>query len=381
MTGMTRHERVMTAVRRERADKLPFFHYWRHSQIGWAERRSRNMGMGINWTRTPYVETMHGTTVTEQQVVVNGQRLIRRTFDTPVGSIWEEERREPGTGKWHADRSWKDIAPWITQRRIKGPDDYKVLKYIVENTEYTADYFPIEQAIDWLGEDGVVMDALPHSPMQMLMIDWVGSDEGRIFYHLADFPDLVEDLYRAISKSREPMYDIAAKSPAPITLCGDNLDGFLVNPRYFEEYFMPEYEKEAKVIHEHGKQMAVHMDGRVGCLKDLIDETPVDIIEALHPPPMGDVPIAEGLSLWKDKVIWVGFPVSSYVLGVEETKRYAIELLRGFGTGERLAVTASTENLVPNENLLMLASVLENASLPLTEEGIDEIERSLHSSD
>ncbi len=96
---------------------------------------------------------------------------------------------------------------------------------------------------------------------------------------------------------------------------------------------------------------------------------------------MGDVPIAEGLSLWKDKVIWVGFPVSSYVLGVEETKRYAIELLRGFGTGERLAVTASTENLVPNENLLMLASVLENASLPLTEEGIDEIERSLHSSD
>ena len=31
MSEMTRRERIMTATRRKRADKLPFVYYWRHS--------------------------------------------------------------------------------------------------------------------------------------------------------------------------------------------------------------------------------------------------------------------------------------------------------------------------------------------------------------
>ncbi|MAG35290.1 MAG: hypothetical protein CL878_03450 [Dehalococcoidia bacterium] len=378
MADMERRERIMAAARRERADKLPFFHYWRHSQIGWAERECRNRGMGMNWTRPSYTETMHGVEVHEAQTVSAGQKVIRRTFTTPVGSISLDERREPGVGQWHAARSWKDVTPWQAERLIKEPDDYAVLKYIVEHTEYAPDYFPIEQAMDWLGDDGVVLDALPHSPMQMLMIDWVGSEGGRFFYHHADHPDLVEDLYRAISKSREPMYEIAAKSPAPIALCGDNIDGFLVSPKLFESYFMPEYEKQAQILHKHGKLMAVHMDGRVSSLKDLIAKTPVDIVEALHPPHMRDLPIGEALSLWPDKAIWLGFPSSEYDLGPDATKEHALDILREAGSGERLAVAMSTENLVSNENLRMLTAVLEHASLPLTDDKIDRIARSLN---
>ncbi|HJO83232.1 MAG: hypothetical protein QGG34_17050 [SAR202 cluster bacterium] len=377
MAEMTRRERLMAATVGKPTDKLPFFHYWRHSQVGWAEREARNRGMGINWTRPCYTETMHGVELSEKRVVSDGRPVIRRTYSTPVGSMFLEELREPGTGQWHAERSWKDIAPWHTIRLVKGEDDYKVLKYIVENTEYNADYFPIEQAMDWLGDEGVVMDALPHSPMQMLMIDWVGSDEGRFFYHHADWPEIVEETYQTISDSRQQMYEIAAKSPAPITLCGDNLDGFLVSPKLFEKYFMPEYEKEGKVIHDHGKLMAVHMDGRVGSLRDLITRTPVDIVEALHPPPMGDISIGEALDLWPDKAVWVGFPAAIYELGPAETKRYAIEFLRGLGTGERMAVAMSTENLVSNENLLTLTSVLEKIEMPLTPDKIDEIEAAL----
>ncbi len=260
---------------------------------------------------------------------------------------------------------------------IKQPEDYPVLKYIVENTEYTADYFPVEQAMDWLSEDGVVLDSLPHSPMQMLMIDWIGSEQGRFFYHHADYPDLVEDLYHAIVKSREPMYEIAAGSPAPVSLCGDNVDGVLVTPPLFETYFMPVYKKQAEILHKHGKLMAVHMDGRLSVLKDLIAETPIDIIEAFHPPPMGDLPVGEALSLWKDKAFYIGFPGTVYELGTEAVKQYALNLLRDAGTGDRLAVAMSTENLVPNDLLCTLTSVLEKAELPLVAEKINAIERSL----
>jgi hypothetical protein len=212
----------------------------------------------------------------------------------------------------------------------------------------------------------------------MLMIDWIGSEGGRFFIHYARYPNLVENLYRAISKNRESLYKIAAKSPAPITMCGDNIDGVLVNPKLFQNYFIPEYEKMGKVLHEHGKLMAVHMDGRIAVLKDLIPKTPIDIIEALHPPPMGDLPIGEALSLWKDKVIWMGFPGSVYTLGSEAVKKHTLNLLREVDSGDRLVVEMSTENLVSNENLLMLTSILENADLPLTKEKIDKIESSLN---
>ena len=377
MAEMTRRERILRASHGERADKLPFFHNWRHCQIGWSERECRNRGMGISWARPSYIVEMHGVEVTEQQLTVDGKKVYRRTYSTPVGTVYLDERRDPGSGEWHGMRSWKDVQPWQTQRLIKQPEDYEVLKYIVENTEYIPYYFPIEQAKEWLGEDGLVMDIQSHQPMQMLMIDWIGSEEGRFFIHHAKYPDLVEDLYRAISKSREPMYEIAAKSPADIMWCGDNIDGVLVNPRLFEKYFMPEYEKMAKIFHKYGKLLAVHMDGRVDVLKDLIAKTPIDIIEALHPPPMGDLPIGEALSLWKDKVIWMGFPGSVYVLGPEATKKHTLSLLKEVVPGDRLCIEVSTENLVSNENLLMLTSVLENADLPLTQEKIDRIERSL----
>jgi len=213
--------------------------------------------------------------------------------------------------------------------------------------------------------------------MQTLMIDWVGSEGGRFFIHHARYLDLVEDLCQAIAKSREPMYEIGAKSPADVIWCGDNIDGVLVNPRLYGKYFLPEYEKMARICHKHGKLLASHMDGRVRVLKDLIARTPLDIIEALHPPPLGDLSIGEALKAWPDKVIWVGFPGSVYTMGPKATREHALNLLRDVIPGERLCLEASTENIVSNENLLTLTSVLENAELPLTAAKIDRIEKSL----
>jgi hypothetical protein len=370
---MTRRGRLMASVLGERADKLPFFHWWRHTQIGWAERECRNRGMGMCWDRPPYVERLHGVEVTEQRAEVDGRPVVRRTYSTPLGSVYEDEVKERGSGHWHGIRGWRSQVPWFTSRLIKGPEDYKVARYIVEHTEYEADYFPIEQAMDWLGEEGVVADAIPHSPFQHLMINWIGSEEGRCFFHLADYPDLFDDLCRAMEKSRAPLYEIAAKSPAPITWWGDNIDGQLVTPRLFERYRMPEYQRVGELLHVHGKRLAVHMDGRLACLKDLIAKTPIDIVEAFHPIPMGDLPLDEALAAWPDKAIWLGFPGGVYQLGPQATRELAVNLLREAGSGERLAIAISTEELVSNENMLALASVLERASLPLTPAFVDEI--------
>jgi hypothetical protein len=92
---------------------------------------------------------------------------------------------------------------------------------------------------------------------------------------------------------------------------------------------------------------------------------------------MGDLSIGEALKLWKDKVIWVGFPATAYSMGPKATMIHALNLLRDVVPGERLCIEASTENIVSNENLRMLTSMLEDAELPLTPEKVDRIEKSL----
>jgi hypothetical protein len=124
--------------------------------------------------------------------------LVRITYSTPRGSVTVDERRGPGTGEWRANRSWKDVTPLAMKRLIREPQDYEVVQYIVENTEYLPDYFPIEQAREWLGSEGVVFAALPKTPLARLMIDWIGSEEGRCYIHLKKYRDPVEALAAAM---------------------------------------------------------------------------------------------------------------------------------------------------------------------------------------
>jgi len=375
MVEMTHRERILTTFHRKRADKVPFYHLWRRLQTGQAEREARNRCMGVSWQRPCYVESMPHVDIVERRGPSSGLGMALVEYHTPVGTVTERLKREPGVGQWKAQRSWRDVQPWTIERRIKKPEDYDVVKFMVEDTVYQADYFPIKQAKGWLGEDGVVFANLPHSPMQMLMIDWVGAPT--FYIHYAKYRDKVEELYRAIDRRYEEIYAIAAGSPADAIMFGDNLDGVLVNPSLFRRYFMPSYEKCARIAHAKRKFLASHFDGRLADLKDLISRCPQDIIEAFHPPPMGDLPVREALDLWKSKVILIGFPGSVYSLGTDAVKRYLLELLRSMVPGERVGIEASTENLVSDEHLLLLSSILEKAELPLQNERIDRIERSL----
>ena len=165
MAEMTRRERILASARGQRADKLPFFHWFRHMQHGWAERECRNRGMGIAWLRPPYVTRLHGVEVTEARAVVDGRSIVRRTDTTPVGTVSEDEFREPGTGQWKTNWNWPSATPWLTAHPDhRSPRNTRLAKYIEEHTEYVADYFPLEQAIDWLGKDGIDGELLRRIP-------------------------------------------------------------------------------------------------------------------------------------------------------------------------------------------------------------------------
>jgi hypothetical protein len=81
---------------------------------------------------------------------------------------------------------------------------------------------------------------------------------------------------------------------------------------------------------------------------------------------MGDLPLHEALSLWKDKIILVGFPGSEYALGPDHVKAYLHELLKSILPAKRVIFIASTENLVSDHDLQTVSSILGKTTLPLS---------------
>jgi hypothetical protein len=363
---MTPREAILTTLHGNNADRIPFYHYWRRLQTGELERLARNQGMGVGWVRPCYTTSMPHVEVIQREIPGSGETITE--YHTPIGSVTERVKKDAGIGQWKAQRSWRDVTPWMVERRIKDPQDYAVVKYMVEDMIFTPDPFPIQQAKNWLGQDGIVIAGLPHSPMQMLMIDWIGAPH--FFIHYARYKSKVEELYTVLAQRYEELYSLAAKSQADFVNFGDNLDGVLVNPRLFEQYFMPCYNKCAQILKASNKLMASHFDGRLDVLKHLIAKCPQDIIEAFHPPPMGDLPLHEALSLWKDKIILAGFPGSEYALGPDHVKAYLHELLKTILPAERVIFIASTENLVSDNDLLTLSTILGKTTLPLSSQNV-----------
>ncbi|MDA0338028.1 MAG: hypothetical protein O2782_22895 [bacterium] len=109
MAAMSQRQRIMAASDGGAPEGLPFFHYWRHCQLGSVERACRNRGMGMCWTRPGHVERLHDVEVVERQQTWSGQPAWRRTFTTPVGEVSTLEIRDAGVGQWHGQRSWRDV--------------------------------------------------------------------------------------------------------------------------------------------------------------------------------------------------------------------------------------------------------------------------------
>jgi hypothetical protein len=370
-------ERILTQLRGGMPDKLPFFHSDHHLLRGEIERVARNRGLGVIVYRPCYVESMPNVEVVSR----NQSNNLIRTYKTPVGSLREVLSIGTGYGMGgYAFRDWRGIIPAPQEFLVKSPDDYRALKFIVEDIHYEPYYYAIEVQAQHLGEDGIVVTDLPYEPLERLLLNWV--DWKRFYIDLSKNPSVIDDIVQALEKKyEEELFPIAADSPTDVIRYGGNVDSMLVSPSMFHKYYAPTYSKFAKILHAKGKFLDVHMDGRLKSLAHEIANSNVDIVEAFTPPPMGDLPLSSAISLWQNKFVWINFPSAISTLPVhppQEVKRYLIECLESLIPGDRAALIVSTENRVPEESLMALVDVMENATLPLSKEVIRDLYASLN---
>jgi len=312
---LTPRERIMCVLQREYPDCVPFGAYSFLLPRGSIEHKLREKGCGIVHFEKVYVTEIKNIEICTKEKWGNNEKTIIRIYRTPLGDLYEKIKLDPG---YHSQ--------WIKEFMIKRLSDYRIAKYIVENTVYHKNYNFFVEVEKNIGEDGILIANMDRTPLQRTLIELTGTE--RLCIDLYERPDIVEDFFNSLQKKQDEIYQIAADSPAKIIHNWDNLTEDITEPRLFQKYCLPLYNKYGRMLHESGKIYMVHMDGKLNHLKDLIKETAIDVIESFTlPEGGGNLPIQEAMNTWKNKTVVANLPAFLCYKDEEFIRKFIQDLL------------------------------------------------------
>ena len=324
---MTLRERMESVYKNQVPDKPALGIYTRYIKRGAIEREVRNLGMGIidyvalttqlgpPWHMIPeFVSEIKNTEMSVTTYFEHGVCKTRRTFKTPIGELYAEVSASVGDGSEH-----------ISKYYVTTPDDYKIMKYIVEHTVFKKNENVYQARKRDLGDDGVVLGRLDRNPYQKLLIELVGVEN--FLLDLYTDPDPVLEVLHLMDMRMAEQLDMALESSAEILWMPDNVTSDMTPPDCFEKYLLPYYKKYSKLAHQAGKTIVAHFDGKIKALASLINESGIDVIESVSNPDIGgDVSYADALSMFSDKVVIPNFPSNLSLQTEAEIVAYVNEI-------------------------------------------------------
>jgi uroporphyrinogen-III decarboxylase len=224
--------------------------------------------------------------------------------------------------------------------------------------QFRDNFDAIREAQRRVGGDGVAMLRIAKSPVQEMLYQMMGLEQ--YAFDFQERRDLFDSLHATMVKRYEELYDLAARSPADILQLGDNIYSDVVGRERFQRYLMPEYAKITARIAGTGKLLAVHMDGNLKSLQEDIADAEFDIVEAMTPPPMGDVSVREARARWRRKALWINFTSSMHIEPPDIIETHTRHLVEEAGTKKGFAVSITEDAPVEalEKSLAVIARVL-----------------------
>ena len=269
--------------------------YDRYLPRGAVERLVRQQGLGIiqywptasmsgpPWHLYPgYLSEVRGAALRVDYRWHNATMIERRTWSTPVGSVWQEMSYDPGgVGSEH-----------IRKHYIADRADYRPLKYLVEHSVLRRNEETIRAKMRDLGGDGVVWGRLDRSPYQKCLIELAGPERFLIDLHEDSAPAL--ELMEALAHKQEEAFAMALDSTVEVLWQPDNVTSAMTPPQAYRQHCLPVLQRRAELARQAGKPYLVHMDGQVRALLPLIAASGFDVLESFSLPDIGgNVPLRE----------------------------------------------------------------------------------------
>ncbi len=312
----------------ERPDQIPYTIYqneWRHTAEDPAWQPMFEAGLGVTWYIPTFQISRRHVEVINEEYTENGTRIRRQVQRTPVGEI---------------DATWAE--GWHRKYFLETPEDYRVMTYIAEHVDIEPAYDVYLAHEAALPEYGIAIPVVGRTPLQIIIVDYAGLEN--FAWHLFEYEDEVHQLYEALLKNFRRIIDIVAAGPGYYISNLENFTAETLGPQRYEKYLLPVYEECFATLHEAGKIVGSHYDGRTASCKTQIARAPIDLIESLTPPPEGDQTLAEARAAWPDKLFWSNINVACYNLPPHELKDLVLTRVQeGAPDGKRLAFEVSEQ--------------------------------------
>ncbi len=324
---MTIHERLKAFWAGEKPDRIPFTiysHLWKNCQDDPAWDRLYEAGLGVTHHYCPYDEEVDPD-ISFHREISEDQSRKKAIWSTPVGDVCRES--EDG---------------WCSKHFIESAADYEVMTYIVRNTSLTPCYEEMEENIEKIKPYGVPLILIGRTPLQTILVDYVGLEN--FAYHLMDYEDEIWELYDALYDQFRRRVEIAADAPGRFVANLENFTAESLGPKRYEKFLLPVYEECFPLLHEAGKVVGCHYDGRTRCCKDAIRQSPIDTIESLTEPHEGDMTLPEARDAWPEKLFWCNIRVGDYQLPPDELKDRVVSMVEeGSVDGRQFALEVSED--------------------------------------
>jgi hypothetical protein len=275
-----------------------------------------------------------------------GETIV--SYKTPLGNLKQVESVGGGLGA-HP-----------TEYPIKSLDDIKIMEYILENTYCSFSNKNFIKAERQFRDLGVVSTYLSHSPFQKLITELMGFSRTILF--LKRYPRQIENFMNVLEDWDDLLYREIIHTPIKIINFGENIDGNLSPPHYFEKYLIPYYQKRVKQIHQSDKFCHIHIDGSLRDLLPFLEELPFDGIEALTAYPQGDVSLQEIKDSIGNKILLDGIPSVLFLpqYSNDYVKSYTKDVIELFYPNLILGVS---DELSPNgeiSKIELIADIVRN---------------------
>lgn len=274
-------------------------------------------------------------------------------YVTPVGTVWTAVR---GTEELRRHGIQDAETGFMLKRR----EDYPVVEYLIEHTEYHAAYDEYEAYERDVGEDGYPIVNCGDCPMHHWMRALAGYDQA--FYHLNDFPREVEHLVTVLSQRlRDTAWKHMLESPARLLMHGHHLSSQMTPPPLFARYILPYYQELTARLRARGKVLAIHADNDTRLILGLIERAGIGMVECFVTYPMVPTTLAEARAAWGDRVIiWGGIP--SAILEAPFTdaqfEAYVDEVFRTIAPGKAF-ILGIADNAMPGSQIERIRRITE----------------------
>jgi uroporphyrinogen decarboxylase-like protein len=297
---MTPRDRILAVYRGDTPDIVPYMldlsHWFYHKHhLPWDLSRvyeepetdlidyHRQVGAGFY---LPNLGSFYSTTfppdvqIDTSKHELDGVPEIIWRIRTPQGEIQRRRRWENQTYAWG-----------ISQWGIHNERDLRIFGDAMSRRSFSPKWDNYRAWGDAVGETGVVYLSAGYSTMGHLLNYWMGVES--VAYALVDYPHALREVVDAVNANNLQLIDLLAQSPAEIVIMGDNFSSDIQPPAFFQEWSSDYYTEAIRRLHEAGKFVAVHIDGRLRGAIRMIRDTGADCADAVTPAPLGDLTPAQ----------------------------------------------------------------------------------------